>query len=154
MALTDALIRALKPGAKDRWIGDGRGLYLRLRSTGAKTLVVRSKRGGPDADRHARGVAALRPREGAGRGGPDLGRPLGRRVPPPRRPSRRWREEYFNARIAPRYKRQKNARTYRDRLIREAGWRKIRDLAPVHLSAMVKATRRPRPWERTASSPS
>lgn len=139
MTLTDARIRALKPGPKDRWVGDGRGLYLRLRSTGAKTLVVRSKRGGRTrvitlGEWPHYGLAKARAeaaRISADRSGAAL---------PASSPTvKAVADEYFEARIAARYKRQKNARTYRDRLVREAGWRKVRDLAPVHLSAMVKA---------------
>jgi integrase len=44
--LSDLQIRKLKPGARDQWISDGRGLYLRIRATGGKSFVLRRKRGG------------------------------------------------------------------------------------------------------------
>lgn len=44
--LTDAAIRAAKPGDRDRWLNDGAGLYLRVRSGGAKVFVLRTKRAG------------------------------------------------------------------------------------------------------------
>lgn len=44
--LTDARIRAAKPGDRDRWLNDGNGLYLRVRKGGAKVFVLRTKRAG------------------------------------------------------------------------------------------------------------
>jgi len=44
--LTDAAIRAAKPGDRDRWLGDGAGLYLRVRKAGSKVFVLRTKRAG------------------------------------------------------------------------------------------------------------
>jgi integrase len=44
--LSDRRIRSLKTGATDQWISDGNGLYLRLRATGARSWVLRRKRGG------------------------------------------------------------------------------------------------------------
>ncbi len=42
-ALTDRTIRNLKAGAKDQFISDGHGLYLRVSVSGAKTWVFRSR---------------------------------------------------------------------------------------------------------------
>lgn len=44
--LSDLRIRKLKPGARDQWINDGNGLYLRMRASGARSWVLRRKRGG------------------------------------------------------------------------------------------------------------
>lgn len=44
--LSDLRIRKLKPGARDKWVSDGNGLYLRLRASGARSWVLRRKRGG------------------------------------------------------------------------------------------------------------
>lgn len=44
--LTDAAIRAAKPGDRDRWLNDGAGLYLRVRKGGSKVFVLRTKRAG------------------------------------------------------------------------------------------------------------
>jgi integrase len=44
--LSDLRIRKLKPGSRDQWISDGNGLYLRVRTTGARSWVLRRKRGG------------------------------------------------------------------------------------------------------------
>ena len=43
--LSERRIRDLKPvGAKDRWLGDGNGLYLRVRASGSKTFAYRFKK--------------------------------------------------------------------------------------------------------------
>jgi integrase len=42
--LTDLRIRKLKPEAKDRWISDGEGLYLRVRATGGRSWVLRRRK--------------------------------------------------------------------------------------------------------------
>jgi integrase len=44
--LSDRRIRSLRPAAKDQWVSDGNGLYLRVRATGARSWVLRRKRGG------------------------------------------------------------------------------------------------------------
>lgn len=44
--LSDLRIRKLKPSDRDRWIGDGNGLYLRVRATGGRSWILRRKRGG------------------------------------------------------------------------------------------------------------
>lgn len=137
--LTEVDIRKLRPGPKDRWIGDGRGLYLRVRSTGAKTFVVRSKRGG-----HTRIITLGKwPYYALGRARAEAARIAADRpdapTPAVAHTVKAVVDEYFETRIASRYRRQKNARTYRDRLVRELGWRKVRDVSPVHLSTAVKA---------------
>jgi integrase len=43
MSLTDKLIRNTKPGIKDIFLGDGAGLYLRIRPSGSKTWHYRYK---------------------------------------------------------------------------------------------------------------
>lgn len=44
--LSDLRIRKLRPGARDSWLSDRDGLYLRVRATGGKSWVIRRKRGG------------------------------------------------------------------------------------------------------------
>lgn len=44
--LSDLRIRKLKHADTDRWIGDGNGLYLRVRATGGRSWILRRKRGG------------------------------------------------------------------------------------------------------------
>ena len=44
--LADVRIKTVNPGSRDRWVGDGMGLWLRVRTSGTKTLVIRSKTAG------------------------------------------------------------------------------------------------------------
>ena len=44
--LTEARIRSLKPANRDRMIGDGNALYLRVRTSGTKTWILRKKHAG------------------------------------------------------------------------------------------------------------
>ena len=44
--LSDARIRSLKASDRDRWVGDGMGLWLRVRSSGSKVFVLRKKLNG------------------------------------------------------------------------------------------------------------
>jgi len=44
--LSDRLIRDTKPGATEKWISDGAGLYIRVRPNGTKTWFIRRKRAG------------------------------------------------------------------------------------------------------------
>lgn len=46
MALSDRGISALKPKEKDSFVADGRGLYLRVHTSGTKTFMYRSRAGG------------------------------------------------------------------------------------------------------------
>ena len=46
MALSDRGISALKPQEKDSFVADGRGLYLRVHTSGTKTFMYRSRVGG------------------------------------------------------------------------------------------------------------
>jgi integrase len=144
--LSDARIRSLKPAERDRWIGDGNGLWLRVRTTGTKVFVIRSKRGGRvrvvtlGAWPHyglgkARLEAAKVAHDRAGAALPHASANL---------TVRELAEEYYEARIVPHYRRVKNARVYRDRLARELGWRKLRDVQPVHIADVAKAYARER----------
>jgi integrase len=44
--LSERKTRDTKPETNDRWLGDGDGLWLRIRSSGTKTFVFRQKRSG------------------------------------------------------------------------------------------------------------
>ena len=44
--LTAAKVRTSKPGDRDQWLGDGSGLYLRIRQGGGKVWVIRRKQHG------------------------------------------------------------------------------------------------------------
>jgi integrase len=148
--LSDARIRSLKPASRDRWIGDGNGLWLRVRTTGRKVFVIRSKRGGRTRIitlgewlSGGGGYELARARVEAARVTADR---AGAATPPhaPETISALARE-FYEVRIAPRYRRLRNAQTYRDKLIRELGWRKLKDIAPAHVTAVAKAYAREAP---------
>jgi hypothetical protein len=44
--LSERKIRDTKPANNDKWLGDGDGLWSRIRSSGTKTIVLRQKRAG------------------------------------------------------------------------------------------------------------
>jgi hypothetical protein len=44
--LSERKIRDTKPTERDQWLRDGDGLWLRIRSSGKKTFVLRKKRAG------------------------------------------------------------------------------------------------------------
>ncbi len=44
--ISDRKIRDIKPGDKDKWLGGGGGLWLRVRASGRKTFIYRTKRQG------------------------------------------------------------------------------------------------------------
>jgi hypothetical protein len=46
MLLSETKVRHAKPAAKDQWLRDGAGLYLRVRAGGSKVWVIRRKRHG------------------------------------------------------------------------------------------------------------
>jgi hypothetical protein len=127
--LSDARIRSLKPANRDRWVGDGNGLWLRVRTSGSKVFVIRSKRGGRVRvitlgqwlDK-GEGYALSRARVEAARIAADR---AGAALPPHGAPETvaALAREFYDVRIAPRYRRVRNAQTYRERLIRELGWR-------------------------------
>lgn len=128
--LTDRSIRNLKPADRDRWVGDGNGLWLRVRTTGTKVFVLRTKRGG-----RARvitlgefpGVTLGAARLEAAKLGADRAGHLLRGESEPLTVTE-LAKEYFDRRIAGRYRRTKSARTYRDRLVKDLGWRRARDV--------------------------
>jgi integrase len=143
--LTDARIRTLKPTTLDRWVGDGQGLWLRVRTSGSKVFVLRKKHAGrvrvltlgewPDyalANARARAAAEAVLTRARRRG----------EAPPPAATTgtvAQLAKEFYESRIAKRYRRAKNARVYRDRLILELGTTKLRAVTHSQLAAIVKA---------------
>lgn len=72
LKLTATQCSKAKPGAKDRWLNDGNGLYLRVRSTGGKTWIIRGKVAGKtqiitlgDYDPEVRGLTWAREKAGS-----------------------------------------------------------------------------------------
>ena len=121
--LNDARIRALKPSSRDRWVGDGQGLWLRVRTSGSKVFVLRKKHRGrqrvitlgewpdyPLANARARAATEAALTRARRRGdAPAVITSSGTVA--------ELANEFYDARIAPKYRRLANAKTYRDRLI-------------------------------------
>lgn len=114
--LSDRLIRDSKPGATEKWISDGAGLYIRIRPNGTKTWFIRRKRAGKTTTETlgefpAMNCAAARTA-------------LAKRsfAPNPEKISfGDLLEEWYSRRIEPRYRVTKNIRTYVDRAKAEFG---------------------------------
>jgi len=142
--LTDARIRALKPAERDRWVGDGQGLWLRVRTSGSKVFVLRKAHGGrlrvttlgdwpdyPLVEARARAAAEASLTRARRRG----------EAPPPSALSGTVAQlagEFYDARIKPKYRRTASARVYRDRLIAELGTTKLRAVTHAQLARILK----------------
>jgi integrase len=143
--LTDARIRALKPTSRDRWVGDGHGLWLRVRTSGSKVFVLRKKHSGRTrivtlgewpgyalAEARSRAAAEAVITRARRRG----------EAPPPSAASGTVAElanEFYTNRIEPKYRRLANARVYRDHLIAELGTAKLRSVRHRDLADTIKA---------------
>jgi integrase len=132
------LCRAAKPGAKDRFVADGNGLYLRVRTTGAKSWVIRRKSQGRVAvttlgTYPAVSLADARAHtaQQAVRHGPLAATTV----------SVREAVDEFMAQL--RWRRMANARTYAAEIINTLGSKRVRDVARV--SKMIERYRVGRP---------
>ncbi|HKB73525.1 MAG TPA: Arm DNA-binding domain-containing protein, partial [Burkholderiales bacterium] len=142
--LTDARIRALKPNPRDRWVGDGQGLWLRVRTSGSKVFVLRKKHAGHtrvltlgESPQYSLAQARAKASSEA-----VLTRARQRGEAPPESSSAKTvaelAREFYDARIAPRYRRTENAIVYRDHLIEKLGAHKLRALTHAALATIVK----------------
>jgi integrase len=129
--LTDARIRALKPTARDRWVGDGRGLWLRVRTSGSKVFVLRKK--------HAGRARVLTLGEWPGYTLAEARARAAAEAPAAAGTVARLAQEFYERRFAVRDRRAGNARVYRDRLILELGSTKLRAVTHARLAAIAKA---------------
>lgn len=139
--LSGPRIRALKPTSQDRWVGDGNGLYLRVRTSGTKTFVIRAKRGGRSKILTLGewpGVSLASARTEAQKIAGDRAGHLLRPTTGPRTVGK-LAEEFFARRIRPRYRRIKSPQTYLARLTQELGWRKLDQVRPRDIAAVVQA---------------
>ena len=64
-SLSERKIRDTKPASADKWLGDGDGLWLRVRPDGTKTFVFRQKRSGKATERDAGRMASIELTAGA-----------------------------------------------------------------------------------------
>ncbi len=153
--LTDARIRALKPSSRDRWVGDGSGLWLRVRSSGSKVFVLRKAHNGrmrvitlgDYGDRPGETSLAEARARAAAEAVLTRARRRGE-APPANTASGTVAElaiEFYDQRIAPTYRRTENAKVYRDRLIAELGATKLRAVTHAQLAGVVKAYARAAP---------
>lgn len=108
--LSDRRIRDTKPGAIDKWISDGAGLNIRIRPNGTKTWVIRRKRSGKTTTETIgefpeMNCAAAREAFAKRSFSPSLNKlAFGDLL-----------DEWYERRIAPRYRVTKNIRTYIDK---------------------------------------
>lgn len=131
--LSDRRIRDTKPGAVDKWISDGDGLYIRIRTNGTKTWVIRRMKAGktssetigefPEMDcKAAREAFAKRSFS------PNLQKMTFTEL----------LEEWFTRQIEPKYRVTKNIRTYVDRAKAEFGTVALARLTTAQLTGWLK----------------
>jgi integrase len=116
MALTETSIRKLKDPAKEKLIGDERGLYLRCYPSGRRSWLYRSRKGGTWKTRNLGewpGVSLSEARSKAAE--------LDKRTLPESVTFGAMLDEWFQRRIEPRYKVTKNIEVYVSRGKAEAG---------------------------------
>lgn len=140
--LTEARIRALKRANRDRWLGDGQNLWLRIRASGRKVFVIRTRQGG-----HARiltlgewptcSLAAARARAAGEARARARRRAAARATPPTPSTVAALGTEFYAARIEPKYRSTKTLQAYRDRLIAALGTKKLRAVTPEDCAAIV-----------------
>jgi integrase len=137
--LSEPRIRSLKPSSRDRWIGDGLGLWLRVRTTGKKTFVIRTKSAGktriitlgdwPQYSLQKARIAVL-DRRTKRNATPDAYAAMA---------VKELAEEFYDRMIAPRYRRTKTVRGYLDNgIIPSLGKLKLRQVNRASVAGMVK----------------
>lgn len=107
MALTETSIRKLKDPAKEKLIGDERGLYLRCYPSGRRSWLYRSRKGGAWKTRNLGEWPAVSLAEARNKAAA-----LSKRVLPESVTFGDLLDEWFQRRIEPRYKVTKNIEVY------------------------------------------
>lgn len=134
--LTDARIRAAKPGERDRWLNDGNGLYLRIRRSGSKSFVLRSKRGGRTQIR----TLGAWPHYTLKKARLEAARQAAHRQGIVTETVSEVAEEWFERIIEVDYRRPHHVRGYLDRaIIPELGHRKIQSVTTREIADMLRA---------------
>lgn len=135
--LTQITVENLKPRDTDYFVGDGYGLWLRVRTSGSKVFIVRKKANGKtkvitlgkfgkapphisllEARRKALDPATTAPRDDT--------------------TVAAIADEYFDRVISEEYRRPHHVRGYLDKLIDALGKRKVRELKRSDLAAFIK----------------
>lgn len=132
MALTESGIRKLKNPAKEKLIGDERGLYLRCYPSGRRSWLYRSRKGGSWKTRNLGewpGVSLAEARTKAAA--------LDKRALPDSVTFGALLDEWFHRRIEPRYKITKNIEVYVRRGKSEAGSTPLPQLTTKRLSDIL-----------------
>lgn len=132
MALTETTIRKLKDPAKEKLIGDERGLYLRCYPSGRRSWLYRSRKGGSWKTRNlgewpAVSLAEARNKSAA----------LSKTVLPESVTFGDLLDEWFQRRIEPRYKVTKNIEVYVTRGKAEAGSTPLSQLTTKRLTDIL-----------------
>lgn len=135
--LTQKTIENLKPRDRDYMIGDGHGLWLRVRTSGSKVFIVRKK----TADKvqiitlgkfgtTKPGITLLEARRKA--------LDPATTAPHDNTTVAEIADEYFDRVISSEYRRPHHVRGYLDKLIDALGKRKVRELKRIDLSTFIK----------------
>ena len=133
-SLSDTSIRNMKPRDRDYMVGDGAGLWLRVRTSGSKTFIIRKKTAGktkhftlgtwPDlslleARRKALDPATTEPRQAV--------------------TLAELCDEFYDSEIGPKYRRPHHVRGYLDKLTDTLGKRRLDELTTREVSDFLKA---------------
>jgi len=133
--LTDAKIRAAKPGPRDQWLGDGNGLYIRVRKGGSKVFVLRTKRSGKT---HVRTLGQW-PHYTLKQARLDAAENAARRRGLVNERVREVAEEWLDRVIRREYRRPHHVEGYVDRaILPQLGDRKIQDVTAREVADMVR----------------
>lgn len=128
MALTETTIKRMTPPAKERLIGDERGLYLRAYPSGRKTWLFRTRVGGSWKTRNLGDWPTVSLAEARAKASRLSGKLLPEAVT-----FGALMTEWFERRIEPRYKATKNVEVYVNRAKQWAGNERLSSLTAARL---------------------
>jgi len=132
LRLTATQCAKARPGAKDKWLNDGNGLYLRVRATGGKAWIIRRKVGGKttittlgEYDHDQRGLTWARERAGNRGAGAHTFADLA--------------DKYLSEIVDREHRRPYLVRGYLDRVAPRIGKRKVRDITRSELVELIQS---------------
>lgn len=130
LRLTATQCAKARPGAKDRWLNDGNGLYLRVRSTGGKVWIIRRKVAGKTT------ITTL------GEYSDKLGLQEAREKAGTRKPGAQTfadlADKYLAEVVEPKHRRPQYPRGYLDRVMPEIGKKQVRDITRGELVTVIQ----------------
>jgi integrase len=130
LRLTATQCAKARPGAKDRWLNDGNGLYLRVRSTGGKVWIIRRKVAGKTTITtlgeysDTLGLQEARERAGTRKAGAQTFADLA--------------DKYLTEVVERKHKRPEIPRGYLDRVAPEIGKKQVRDITRAELVTVIQ----------------